>query len=547
MSSKQILVDSPNVSYTAGTIESNYSYSKTHAERMPDGTIKITPSSTELKFQTQRAPRKTGVMLVGWGGNNGSTLTAGVIANKENITWRTKRGEQKPNYFGSITQSSTIRIGQTESFEEIYVPLNTVVPMVSPNDLAIGGWDCSSFNLGDAMRRAEVLDVQLQDKLYDRMTSMKPLPAVFALDFVAANQSERADNVIKGTKKEAVEQVRKDIRDFKAANGLDTVIVLWTANTERWSEVKEGVHDTAENILKALDNGEPEIAPSACYAIASILEGCAYINGAPQNTFVPGIVELAEQHKVFLGGDDFKSGQTKMKSALVEFFVGAGIKPECIASYNHLGNNDGRNLSSPKQFRSKEITKSNVVDDMVASNDILFPEGTSKPDHCIVIKYLPYVGDSKRAMDEYLFSIFMGGQQTVVMHNTCEDSLLATPLILDLVILTELMQRVTITADGQADAKQMHSVLSILSYLLKAPIVPQGTPVINALNRQKQCIENVLRAMVGLPPEHNMGLEAKVPISMTATAGNSVAKTVEGADSAAEVPPTTAHQRILTP
>jgi myo-inositol-1-phosphate synthase len=361
------------------------------------------------------------------------------------------------------------------------------------------------------MRRAEVLDIALQDKLAPQMSQMKPLPAVFDLDFVSENQDERADNVIKGTKQEAMEQVRKDIRDFKAANGLDNVIVLWTANTERWSDVRDGVHDTADNLLKALADGEKEIAPSAIYAIASILEGCAYINGAPQNTFVPGIVELAEKNGVYIGGDDFKSGQTKMKSALIEFFVGAGIKPDCIASYNHLGNNDGRNLSSPKQFRSKEITKSNVVDDMVASNDILFPDGTSKPDHCIVIKYLPYVGDSKRAMDEYLFSIFMGGQQTVVMHNTCEDSLLATPLILDLVIMTELMQRVKITADGQTDAKQMHSVLSILSYLLKAPMVPQGTPVINALNRQKQCIENVLRALVGLPPEHNMGLECKVP------------------------------------
>merc|ERR1711964_581120 len=162
-------------------------------------------------------------------------------------------------------------------------------------------------------------------------------------------------------------------------------------------------------------------------------------------------------------------GQTKMKSALVEFFVGAGIKPECIASYNHLGNNDGRNLASPKQFRSKEITKSNVVDDMVASNDILFPEGSAKPDHCIVIKYLPYVGDSKRAMDEYTFQIFMGGQQTVVMHNTCEDSLLATPLILDLVILTELCQRLEISTDGGKTFENMRSVLSILSYCSRRP------------------------------------------------------------------------------
>lgn len=145
------------------------------------------------------------------------------------------------------------------------------------------------------------------------------------------------------------------------------------------------------------------------FAVASILEGSTYINGSPQNTFVPGVVELAEREGVLIAGDDFKSGQTKMKSVLVDFLVSAGIKPVSIVSYNHLGNNDGKNLSEPSQFRSKEITKSNVVDDMVASNRILYKEG-EHPDHCVVIKYVPYVKDSKRALDEYTSEIFMGGK-----------------------------------------------------------------------------------------------------------------------------------------
>ena len=505
-----IKVVSPNVQYSETEINSQYVYQNTVVEKGADGSVTVRPTEQKLRFRTVAKPAKTGVMLVGWGGNNGSTITAGILANKHKMTWRTKRGEQSANFFGSITQASTIRIGQTASLEEVNVPLKNVVPMVHPDDLVIGGWDCNAMALGDAMRRAQVLEVTLQDKVYDLMQQFKPLPAIFDLDFVAENQEDRANNIIKGTKQEAVEIVRKDIRDFKAANGLETVIVLWTANTERFSLDKPGVHDTADNLLKALAGGEPEISPSTCYAIASILENCSFINGAPQNTVLAGVVELAQRHKVFVGGDDFKSGQTKMKSALVEFFVGAGIKPECIASYNHLGNNDGKNLNAPKQFRSKEITKTNVVDDMVSSNSVLFPPGTPKPDHCIVIKYLPYVGDSKRAMDEYTFQIFLGGEQTVVMHNTCQDSLLATPLILDLVVLTELMQRVSIAEDG-GSFEHMHPVLSILSYLLKAPMVPAGTPIVNALNRQKQAIENVLRALVGLPPENNMLLECRVP------------------------------------
>lgn len=505
-------VEAPSVSYSDKTIESTYSYTSQYAEvNGKDITVKC--SSKQLKFKTQRTVPKVGLMLVGLGGNNGTTVYGGVLANKKNLSWKTKKGTQTANYFGSVTQSSVVRVGMdvNDTSKEVYAPMNSIVPMVSPNDLVISGWDCSKVNLGDALERAGVFEPDLQRQLKPEMDKIVPLPAIFDLDFVATNQEQRADNVIKGTKAEAVEQVRKDIRNFKESNKLDKVILLWTANTERFSELKEGVHDTAEGILAALARNEAELAPSACYCIAAIQEGCAYINGAPQNTLVPGLVEMAKKAGVYVAGDDFKSGQTKMKSALVEFFVGAGIKPECIASYNHLGNNDGRNLASPKQFRSKEITKSNVVDDMVASNKILYPDGKG-PDHCIVIKYLPYVGDSKRAMDEYTFQIFMGGEQVVVMHNTCEDSLLAAPLILDLVILTELMQRVEIAEEGQDKYHQMNTVLSVLSYLLKAPFVPEKTPVVNALNRQRACIENILRALVGLPPEHSMLLEAKVPI-----------------------------------
>merc|ERR1712054_332238 len=215
------------------------------------------------------------------------------------------------------------------------------------------------------------------------------------------------------------------------------------------------------NLEKSIKNDESEISPSTLFCVASLLEDSAYINGSPQNTFVPGVVELAMKRNIFIGGDDFKSGQTKMKSVLVDFLVGAGIKPESIVSYNHLGNNDGKNLSSPACFRSKEISKSNVVDDMVGSNNILYEKG-EHPDHIVVIKYVPAVGDSKRAMDEYTSRIFMNGINTIVMHNTCEDSLLAAPLIMDLFILTELSQRIAFRekSSGQ-DFETMHPVLSI--------------------------------------------------------------------------------------
>merc|ERR1711976_177840 len=330
--------------------------------------------------------------------------------------------------------------------------------------LVLGGWDISSMNLGEAMKRSKVMDWSLQEQLRPHMKDMVPLPSMYFPDFIAANQGERADNVLKGSKQEQMDQVRQHIRDFKAQNGLDKVIILWTANTERFSSVEAGVHDTAENLLAAISRGEAEISPSTCFAVASILEGCTYINGSPQNTFVPGVIELAGQKKVFIGGDDFKSGQTKMKSVLVDFLVSAGIKPRSIVSYNHLGNNDGKNLSAPEQFRSKEISKSNVVDDMVESNKVLYKPG-EKPDHCVVIKYVPYVGDSKRAMDEYTSEIMMGGTNTIALHNTCKDSLLASPIILDLVILAEVCERITFKVEEDHEYQRFNSVLSLLSYL----------------------------------------------------------------------------------
>jgi len=478
---------------------------------------------TQVSFRTQLSVPKVGVMLVGLGGNNGTTVTGAILANKHRMSFETREGLVAANYFGSVTQASTVFIGQSEE-EDFFLPMKDIVPMVNPNDLYIDGWDISSLNLAEAMKRAKVLDVQLQRQLWPMMEQIKPRKALFDLNFVAENQRERADNVLdsaKLTKWQQVLHVMDDIADFKRSKGLDKVIVLWTANTERFTELMDGVHDKAENLLACLKSNAPqcsEISPSTLYALASILSNCTYINGSPQNTFVPALIELAEQRGVFIGGDDFKSGQTKFKSVLVDFLVNAGIKPCSIVSYNHLGNNDGYNLSAPKQFRSKEISKSSVVDDMVKSNQILYGNGgLSKPDHCVVIKYVPHVADSKRALDEYVSELMLGGKNTIVSHNTCEDSLLAAPLIIDLILIAELCERVQFRIErpkGQdsivSEYQKFNSVLSILSYLCKAPLVERGARVVNALFKQRSCIENLLRALVALPPINHMDLQFKL-------------------------------------
>ncbi|MCJ1461641.1 Myo-inositol-1-phosphate synthase [Pseudocyphellaria aurata] len=510
-------VESPHVTYTEDQIKSKYIYRTTSVSQTGTGKYVATPKETIYDFKVDRKVGKVGMMLVGWGGNNGTTVTAGIIANSRGLVWSTREGERAANYYGSIVMGSTMKLGtEAKTGKDVNIPFHDVLPMVHPNDLVIGGWDISGMNLAKAMDRAAVLEPTLKWMVRKEMTEMVPLPSIYYPDFIAANQEDRADNILEGSHAcmAHVEKIRHDIREFKAKNGLDKVIVQWTANTERFADVLDGVNDTADNLLKAVEAGHEEIAPSTVFAIACILENAPFINGSPQNTFVPGVIDLAEKHAAFIGGDDFKSGQTKMKSALVDFMINAGIKLTSIASYNHLGNNDGKNLSSHRQFRSKEISKSNVVDDMVEANNVLYKPG-EHPDHTVVIKYMPAVGDNKRALDEYYAEIFMGGHQTISLFNVCEDSLLASPLIIDLVIIAEMMTRITwrVSNDDEANAgeyKGFHSVLSILSYMLKAPLTPPGAPVINALAKQRAALTNIFRACVGLQPESDMTLEHKL-------------------------------------
>lgn len=409
------MVNSSNVKYTDSEILSKYTYRTTSVATADDGSYTATPKETVYNFHVDRKVPKVGMMLVGWGGNNGTTVTAGIIANRRGLVWDTREGPRAANYYGSVIMGSTMKLGtDAKTNADVNIPFHDVLPMVHPNDLVIGGWDISGMDLAQAMDRAAVLEPTLKAMVKKEMAEMRPLPSIYYPDFIAANQEDRADNVVPGTKASTahVEQIRKDIRDFKAQHGLDKVVVQWTANTERYADIVPGVNDTADNLLKSIEQGHEEISPSTVFAVACILENAPFINGSPQNTFVPGAVALAERHGAFIGGDDFKSGQTKMKSALVDFLINAGIKLTSIASYNHLGNNDGKNLSSQKQFRSKEISKSNVVDDMVEANTVLYKKG-EHPDHTVVIKYMPAVGDNKRALDEYYAEIFMGGHQTI--------------------------------------------------------------------------------------------------------------------------------------
>lgn len=98
---------------------------------------KVTPESVSLTIDTDCHVPKLGLMLVGWGGNNGSTITAALEANRNKLEWRTKEGMQKANWFGSITQASTVLLGNDANGQDVFVPMNRLVPMVNPNDIGL--------------------------------------------------------------------------------------------------------------------------------------------------------------------------------------------------------------------------------------------------------------------------------------------------------------------------------------------------------------------------------------------------------------------------
>jgi myo-inositol-1-phosphate synthase len=446
-------------------------------------------------FCTDRK-RKTGVLLVGAAGNNGSTFKACLLANQGQLQWYTKHGVCKANFLGSLSQHGAIAVAKdSKTSKPVYKTFRELIDVIDPCELCVDGWDITDDTLQNAVAKAEVLDFDLQQKLqekFPKQMQIKPMRGIFYPDFVATNQIERASNAWPGEHAclEHLNTLRKDIRSFKQKNKLEHVVVLWTANTERFMDITKGVHDTAENLMKAICDQNVEISPSLMYAVAAVSEGATFLNGSPQNTLVPGLIDLAKKNNTHLGGNDFKSGQTKFKSAMVDYLVASGFKPKSVVSYNHLGNNDGLNLKEEKQFVSKKISKTKLIDNILAKN----PSIKANPDHEVVIKYVPHVKDDKRAWDEYVAEIFMGGEQIMSTYTICPDSLLAVPIMIDLIVFAEWMSRMSI------DRKPLPTVLSYLSFFFKSPSTNEDIEenVPNAFVDQRNALSQLAMASVGL-------------------------------------------------
>lgn len=453
--------------------------------------IKTINRTVEIDVK-EPSQRKLGVMIVGLGGNNGSTFLSSILAKKKNIKWENKNGKQNINFYGSIYEYGSINLGYKNTLP-ITKLIKDTVKFRNIEDIVVDGWDICKDNLYEACKKNKILDLELLKQLENDLKNIKPIPSIYYDSFIAKNQKDRINNTktFVNNKWKDLFSIKSDIDAFKIRHNIDNVIVLWSASTERYS--KNNWKNWSE-LSKAIARSDPEVSPSTIFAVASIMSGAIFINGSPQNTISPAILELALNNNTFVGGEDFKTGQTKLKSVLVDFLTSSGIKPLSIVSYNHLGNNDGRNLDEEEQFRSKEITKRNVIDDVYEENKKLFDN--QKPDHEIVIKYVPAVGDSKRAMDEYYSELFLDGRSSISIYNVCEDTLLAVPLMLDIVMFAEFLSRVEMKEN---DKLIKSSNLNLLSLFFKSPINDNKTPIINSFFRQRYALENFIKMCAGIP------------------------------------------------
>lgn len=477
-------------------------YTEEYVSVSEDNKYEIIKDTYEIEILPKKS--KLGIMIVGLGGNNGSTFVIGKLANEANLSWENKRGIQNVNFYGSLSQKGSVHIGYKQDGKPYTKLFKDMLDINDINDLVIGGWDICKNDLYIASKLNQVVDHELRNKLKTSLENITPLKSVHYPTFLASNQDSRADNVLNNKNKiEDVNSIITDINNFKYVNGLDNVIVLWSASTERFSK---GSWKTSEELIKSITENDSEISPSIIFTVASILSKCIFLNCSPQNTLNDGVIDLSKKMGTFLGGDDLKSGQTKLKSCLLDFLSLSGIKTLSIASYNHLGNQDGLNLSEYPQFKSKEITKRDVIDDVVLGNPQLY--NNIKPDHCVVIEYLKSIGDSKRAMDEYYSELFLDGRHNLSIHNICEDSLLAVPIMIDLVLFSDLFSRVRISKNG-SEFKAFSNVLSFLSFFFKAPASNENEPVINTFFSQRYGLENFCRILNGLPTINYINLHSR--------------------------------------
>jgi myo-inositol-1-phosphate synthase len=412
---------------------------------------------------------KLGVLLPGMGAVS-TTFMAGVEL--------VRKGLAQP--VGSLTQLGTIRLGKrTDNNSPL---INKFIPLAGLDDLVFGGWDIFRDNAYEAAANAGVLSPEHLAKVKPFLSKIKPMKAAFDKEYV-----KRLDGkwVKKGKNKyELALQIKEDIANFRKTSRVSRLVTCWCGSTEVFIRPEE-VHSTPEKFVEAMKSNHPSIAPSMLYAWASVTSGVPFANGAPNLTVdIPAIQKLALDHNVAICGKDFKTGQTMMKTVLAPAFKARMLGLEGWYSTNILGNRDGEVLDDPGSFKTKEESKLGALEYILQPQ--LYPQLYGKMYHKVRINYYPPRGDNKEGWDNIDIFGWLNYPMQIKVDFLCRDSILAAPIVLDLVILLDLAQRAG-----------FRGIQEWLSFYFKSPMTGPDLYPEHDLFIQSMKLKNTLRWMMG--------------------------------------------------
>jgi myo-inositol-1-phosphate synthase len=430
----------------------------------------------------QPAKGKLGIMIPGMGAV-ATTFVAGVEA--------VRKGIAKP--IGSVTQMGTIRLGKRT--EGRSPKIKEFVPLANLDDLVFTGWDIFEDNMFDAATNAGVLDRYLLEQIKPFLQKITPRKAVFDHNYV---KKIDGPNVKKGKNKmDLAEQVREDIRQFKKSSGASRLITIWCGSTESFIQ-PTAVHQSVKALEKAFAQNDENIPPSMMYAYASLKEGVPFANGAPNLTVdVPAMHELSREHEAPICGKDFKTGQTLIKTILAPGFKARMLGLAGWFSTNILGNRDGEVLEDPGSFKTKEESKLSVLEHILQPE--LYPDLYGDFTHKVRINYYPPRGDNKEGWDNIDIFGWLGYPMQIKVDFLCRDSILAAPIVLDLVLFLDLAQR-TPELRGLG-------IQEWLSFYFKSPMSAPGLYPEHDLFIQLMKLKNTLRHLRGEELITHLGLE----------------------------------------
>jgi myo-inositol-1-phosphate synthase len=432
--------------------------------------------------EIQPAKGKLGVMIPGMGAV-ATTFVAGVEA--------VRKGIAKP--IGSLTQMGTIRLGKRTDARS--PKIKEFVPLAGLDDLVFTGWDIFEDDMYTAATTAGVLERDLLDKVKPLLTSIKPRKAVFDRNYV---KKIDGPNVKKGKNKmDLAEQVRADIRAFKKSSGVARLVTIWCASTESYIE-QSAAHQSVKAFEKALSQNDENIAPSMIYAYASLMEGVPFANGAPNLTVdIPAMHELSRQNEAPICGKDFKTGQTLIKTILAPGFKARMIGLNGWFSTNILGNRDGEVLEDPGSFKTKEESKLSVLEHILQPE--LYPDLYGNFTHKVRINYYPPRGDNKEGWDNIDIFGWLGYPMQIKIDFLCRDSILAAPIVLDLVLFMDLAKR--------SSELRGIGIQEWISFYFKSPMTAPGLYPEHDLFIQLMKLKNTLRHLRGEELITHLGLE----------------------------------------